>query len=76
MLIREDVIQAMEDLTPRLRLVLALRFGFYDDRPRTLEEVGVELGVTRERVRQLERQAFERLRSSGKLPAVDDASPP
>ena len=76
MLIREDVIQAMEDLTPRLRLVLALRFGFYDDRPRTLEEVGVELGVTRERVRQLERQAFERLRSLGKLPAVDDASPP
>ena len=74
MLIREDVITAMDDLPPRLRLVLALRFGFFDDRPRTLEEVGVELGVTRERVRQLERQAFERLRSSGKLPAADDVS--
>jgi RNA polymerase primary sigma factor len=73
MLTREDVIEAMEDLTPRLRLILGLRFGFYDERPRTLEEVGQELGVTRERVRQLERQALDRLRGSKKLPTLEES---
>lgn len=72
MLTREDVIQALEDLPPRLRMVLALRFGFVDDRPRTLEEVGGELGVTRERVRQLEKQALNLLRSSGKMPKLKE----
>ena len=75
MLTREDVIQAMKDLPPRLRLLLALRFGFFDDRPRTLEEVGQELGVTRERVRQLERQALNRLRESESLPSLLDSEP-
>ena len=70
LLTREDVLQALEELPPRLRLLLLLRFGFYDDRPRTLEEVGVELGVTRERVRQLERQALRRLRHSENLPTL------
>ncbi len=70
LLTREDVLQALEELPPRLRLLLLLRFGFYDDRPRTLEEVGVELGVTRERVRQLERQALRRLRESESLPTL------
>jgi RNA polymerase primary sigma factor len=73
MLTREDVVQALEELPPRLRLVLALRFGFFDDRPRTLEEVGQELGVTRERIRQLERQALERLRQSSRLPFLNDS---
>lgn len=73
MLTREDVIDSMDDLPPRLRLVLALRFGFFDDRPRTLEEVGQELGVTRERIRQLERQALDRLRRSERLPTLQDA---
>ena len=76
MLTREDVIHALGDLTPRLRQVLALRFGFIDDRPRTLEEVGQELGVTRERVRQLERQALGRLRTSEHLPSLDDQETP
>ena len=70
MVTRQNVLDAMQDLPPRLRLVLTLRFGFLDDRPRTLEEVGRELGVTRERVRQLERQALDRLRSSGRLPTL------
>ena len=70
MVTRQNVLDAMQDLPPRLRLVLTLRFGFLDDRPRTLEEVGKELGVTRERVRQLERQALDRLRSSGRLPTL------
>ena len=72
MLTREDVIEALEDIPPRLRMVLAFRFGFIDDRPRTLEEVGRELGVTRERVRQLEKQALGLLRGSGKLPKIEE----
>ena len=75
MLTREDVIEALEDIPPRLRMVLALRFGFIDDRPRTLEEVGRELGVTRERVRQLEKQALTLLRGSGKLPQLEELEP-
>lgn len=73
MLTRADVIESLDDLPPRLRLVLALRFGFLDDRPRTLEEVGQELGVTRERVRQLERQALDRLRHSDRIPSLQDS---
>ena len=70
---RENVVNALVDaLPPRLRLVLAFRFGFIDDRPRTLEEVGRELGVTRERVRQLEKQALGLLKSSDKLPRIED----
>ena len=71
LLTREDVIDALDDIQPRLRMVLALRFGFIDDRPRTLEEVGKQLGVTRERVRQLEKQALTQLRSSTKLEKVE-----
>ena len=68
-LMREDLVSALVDaLPPRLRLVLAFRFGFIDDRPRSLEEVGRELGVTRERVHQLEKQALGLLKSSDKLP--------
>ena len=71
---RENVLQAVESLPPRLQLLLALRFGLMDERSRTLEEVGEELGVTRERVRQLEKQAFERLRRSELLPGLDDVA--
>ena len=63
---------ALDDIAPRLRLVLAYRFGFIDDRPRTLEEVGRELGIRRERVRQLEKQAIGLLKASGKLPRIKD----
>ncbi len=71
---RENVLQAVEGLPPRLQLLLALRFGLLDERSRTLEEVGEELGVTRERVRQLEKQAFDRLRRSELLPGLEDAA--
>ena len=72
MMTREDVVDALDEIPPRLRLVLAFRFGFIDDRPRTLEEVGRELGVTRERVRQLEKQALNMLRELGNLPQIEE----
>ncbi|HET9116247.1 MAG TPA: sigma-70 family RNA polymerase sigma factor [Gaiellaceae bacterium] len=53
---------ALELLNPRMRRVLALRFGLDGETPRTLEEVGSELGITRERVRQLETRALRELR--------------
>ena len=64
---REKVLDAVAELPPRMGYVLHLRFGLLDDRPRTLEEVGQLLGVTRERTRQIERQALGLLRS---LPEV------
>ena len=70
MVLRENVVDALGDLPPRLQELLKLRFGFGDDQPRTLEEVGNQMGVTRERVRQLERQALERLRRSERLPRL------
>jgi RNA polymerase primary sigma factor len=53
---------ALEQLNPRMRRVLSLRFGLDGGAPRTLEEVGSELGITRERVRQLETRALRELR--------------
>src|SRR5215475_8708442 len=53
---------ALDLLNPRMRRVLALRFGLDSESPRTLEEVGSELGITRERVRQLETRALRELR--------------
>ena len=75
-LMREEladaVKDAMGDLPKRLRLVLSFRFGFIDDSPRTLEEVGRESGVTRVRAWQLEKQAFALLKKSGKLPRIEE----
>jgi len=71
-LTREGVLKAVRELPPRLALLLELRFGLHDQRARTLEEVGRELGVTRERTRQLERQALDKLRASRRLPELAD----
>jgi RNA polymerase primary sigma factor len=53
---------ALEELTPRERMVLRMRFGISDQRPRTLGEIGHVIGVSRERVRQLEAEAIAKLR--------------
>jgi len=53
---------ALEQLNPRMRRVVALRFGLDGEPPQTLEEVGAQLGITRERVRQLETRALRELR--------------
>ncbi|HLX31498.1 MAG TPA: sigma-70 family RNA polymerase sigma factor [Gaiellaceae bacterium] len=58
----EDLAEALTKLEPRLRRVVTLRFGLDGSLPRTLEEVGAEVGVTRERVRQLETRALRDLR--------------
>jgi RNA polymerase primary sigma factor len=55
---------ALEQLNPRMRRVLSLRFGLDGESPRTLEEVGTQLGITRERVRQLETRALRELRQA------------
>ena len=54
--------RALARLNPRMRHVLALRFGLDGEQAKTLEEIGAELGVTRERVRQLESRALRELR--------------
>ena len=55
---------ALEQLNPRMRRVLSLRFGLDGESPQTLEEVGTQLGITRERVRQLETRALRELRQA------------
>jgi RNA polymerase primary sigma factor len=60
--IRDDVSTALACLGERERSILSLRFGLYDGQPRTLEELGALFGVTRERVRQIEVKALEKLR--------------
>ncbi len=59
---REQVDRVLSNLQDRERRVLELRFGLFDGRPRTLEEIGGELNLTRERIRQIERKALGRLR--------------
>jgi RNA polymerase primary sigma factor len=57
-----ELIRALDTLNPRMRRVVALRFGLDGEQPQTLEEVGAGLGITRERVRQLESRALRELR--------------
>ena len=58
-----ELVRALDSLNPRMRRVVALRFGLDGEKPQTLEEVGAGLGITRERVRQLESRALRELRT-------------
>jgi len=60
--LREDLIRALQELEPREREILELRYGLRDGHPRTLKEVATHFDITRERVRQLELKALEKLK--------------
>ena len=61
-LLREDLEEVMSSLSEREKVVLKMRFGLEDGHPRTLEEVGREFHVTRERIRQIEAKALRKLK--------------
>ncbi len=61
-MLKEQLLAVLDTLTPREEMVLRLRYGLDDGHPRTLEEVGKEFGVTRERIRQIEAKALRKLR--------------
>ena len=61
-LLKEQLSEALESLTPREQRVIELRFGLGNEYSRTLEEVGIELGLTKERIRQIEKEALAKLR--------------
>lgn len=71
-MIRDALYNVMNDLTDREERVLRLRYGLDDNRPRTLEEVGKEFGVTRERIRQIEAKAIRKLRHPTRTKKLDD----
>ena len=71
-LLREHIEEVMQTLTPREAKVLKLRFGLQDGRMRTLEEVGKEFDVTRERIRQIEAKALRKLRHPSRSKRLKD----
>ena len=72
MLLKEKMQDVLQNLTDRERKVLELRFGLIDGHQRTLEEVGQEFGVTRERIRQIEAKALRKLRHPSRGKALKD----
>ena len=71
-LLREQLVEVLKTLTPREEKVLRLRFGIEDGRTRTLEEVGKEFNVTRERIRQIEAKALRKLRHPSRSKMLKD----
>ena len=71
-LLKEQLVEVLSTLTDREQKVLRLRFGLDDGRARTLEEVGKEFQVTRERIRQIEAKALRRLRHPSKSRKLKD----
>ncbi|HEY5467399.1 MAG TPA: RNA polymerase sigma factor RpoD [Clostridia bacterium] len=71
-LLREQLLEVLKSLTPREEKVLRLRFGLDDGRTRTLEEVGKEFNVTRERIRQIEAKALRKMRHPSRSKKLKD----
>ena len=71
-LLRQQLIDTLNTLDPREEMVLRRRYGLDDGRPRTLEDVGKEFGVTRERVRQIESKALRKLRHPSRSKRLKD----
>ena len=71
-MLKEQLINVLDTLTPREEKVLRLRYGIDDGRPRTLEEVGKEFNVTRERIRQIEAKALRKLRHPSRSKRLKD----
>ena len=71
-LLKEQLVEVLKTLTPREEKVLKLRFGLDDGRQRTLEEVGKEFNVTRERIRQIEAKALRKLRHPSRSKKLKD----
>lgn len=71
-LLREQLCNILHTLTPREEQVIRLRFGLEDGRPRTLEEVGKQFQITRERIRQIEAKALRKLRHPSRSKALRD----
>ena len=71
-LLRRELMSVLKSLTPREELVITLRFGLDDGRPRTLEELGKEFNVTRERIRQIEAKALRKLRHPSRAKRLRD----
>ena len=71
-MLKEQLIHVLDTLTPREEKVLRLRYGLDDGRPRTLEEVGKEFNVTRERIRQIEAKALRKLRHPSRNKRLKD----
>ena len=71
-MLKEQLIGVLDTLTPREEKVLRLRYGLDDGKPRTLEEVGKEFNVTRERIRQIEAKALRKLRHPSRSKRLKD----
>ena len=71
-LLKEQLVDVLKTLTPREEKVLRLRFGLDDGRQRTLEEVGHQFEVTRERIRQIEAKALRKLRHPSRSKKLKD----
>ncbi len=71
-LLRRELANVLKSLTPREERVLTLRFGLEDGQARTLEELGKEFNVTRERIRQIEAKALRKLRHPSRAKRLRD----
>ena len=71
-LLREKIEEMLTNLTAREKQILLMRFGLDDGQPRTLEEVGEAFGVTRERIRQIQVKALEKIRANENLKKLED----